>query len=88
MEVAFLPFGDFFAVNAEFCGRARFQAADADFFAAFFAPAEVFAGDAVQRAVNFVQQFAFAVAGAQFQREFFFLRGAVVEVGRRRAFVA
>ena len=59
VEVAFLPFGDFFAVNAQFGSGAGFQAAQADFFAAAFAPAEFFAGDAFQGVVDFAQQFAF-----------------------------
>src|SRR5690606_16172060 len=62
-------------------GGAGQQTRDADRLAGFFAPA-VFAGvDAVDGLLHFLEQLAFAVAGTQFERVFFFDGGAVGRIG-------
>ena len=56
----------------------RFEALDADLFAGLEAVAVAAVFDALQRLVDLADQLALAIAGAQLEAEFLFLRGAVV----------
>ena len=61
----FLDFRQRFAVDAQRGRGARFEAAHADLDAALFAVAVLILLDQLNGAVDFLDQFAFAVAGAQ-----------------------
>src|SRR5690606_32270442 len=67
--------------------RARFQALDADLLAGFEAVAVAAILDALQRLVDLADQFAFAIARAQLEAEFLFLRGAIVRIGEVRGLI-
>lgn len=84
-ELLLADFREGLAVDAEGRGGARLQATDADLDAAGVAPAVLFVFDQLQGLVDLLDQLALAVAGAQFQAEFFFLAGAVGRIGKLAA---
>ena len=73
----FLDFSQGLAVYAHVGSRTGLKTTDTDFDAAGFAPAVFFVFDQLQGLVDFLDQLALAIAGAQFQAEFFFSRGRV-----------
>ena len=77
----------FLLFDAERGGGTGNQTAQTDGVARGFTEAVSAIGDAVERAVDFVNQLAFAVADALFQYVFFFLRGAVGFVRRGFGFL-
>ena len=80
-ELFFHAFAPLLRFDGQGGGGAGEQAFEADGFAGVAAVAVFALVDEADGVLDFVQQFAFAVAGAQFQRVFFFLRGAVGGVG-------
>src|SRR5690554_1164371 len=79
-ELLFLDFGQFLAVDAKFCGGSCLKAADADLDAPGLTPAVFVLVDHIEGFLDFFQQLAFTVAGAQLKRELFFLSGAIIGV--------
>jgi hypothetical protein len=68
------------------CCRTGKQARNTDGFTGFFTPAVVSFVYAHDGLLNFFQQFAFAVTGAQFQRMLFFDGGAVSRIRNQNGF--
>ena len=79
-ESFFAVFLQALALDAHCGDRAREQAVEPDRIVARFAKAEIAGLNAPQRAHDFAEQIAVAVALAQFDREFGFFAGAVVFV--------
>lgn len=73
------------AIDTQLGGEASFQTGDSDFNTTAFAVAIFLVIDAALRLIDFLDQFAFAIARAQLQTELLLLGGAIVgirEVGR------
>src|SRR4029077_15554005 len=75
------PLAPLLRFDAEGRHRTRFEPLDADLFPGLEAVSVRAILDALERIVDLANEFALAVAGAQLEAEFLFLRRAVIRVG-------